>query len=604
MDIPDSAVTSSGSLKVWGSSDAISDITTAAGWEVIGCSPDKLSQDIRLVCNSDDSKAAGCSHLYEGAGAEGKIVRLPETCGKNAFARVARSWVPDDQSIPSSVAGKIVRRDGTQPQVKALALDTNFQAVDSSKAGPVNFAVRGANTKGAAADIDTSTVTPGRRSRIYGDANIERGLFSFVGDAIDSIKKLDTFDVNKSKTLDPFTVDKPFNLLNKQLSCPPITASLKIDVNAKANAVATIGLAASGTIVPPKVKDFSVLTSITGDIDGSVTMTATASGTLDSGKLKIFEVGIPGLDFPGVLTLGPTFEVNAQATAGLDIQADMTVGLNYHFDNAQLTFPSNSNKAQSAGTLKLSVSPSVQATGKVTAHLIPSLNLKVSALGDIVNAGIFLNLDASAEMSLSLEGAAQASVTVDKARREMPAVIGRYMPRAALVAAEAPPRALTTTSKASKTAKAKKTKSKAANAVKSTGKAVKATSTNAGASVVTAAGASPAVAAVVPAKTNTLAVTQDASASFGGCFRVNAGLDVNAGADASFFGLFDKNTQVSLFSKKFEILKKCFGNQKRSLAVISSLTTSSLKKRALSCSAAASDLAVSVADQVVQAGTN
>ncbi|KAG6856513.1 hypothetical protein H0H87_003601 [Tephrocybe sp. NHM501043] len=526
-------------------------------------------------------------------------------CGKNAFARVARAWIPGDQSIPSSIAGKIVRRDGVQPEVKALAIDTDFHAIDASKTGPVNFAVRGANVKGAAADIDTSTVNVGRRSRIYGRSNSERGIFDFVGDAVDSIKNLDTFDVDKSKTLAPLTVNKNFNLLNKQVSCPPITASLKIDVDAKAKAIATIGVAASGTIVPPKVSDFAVITSLTGDIDGAVTLKATASGTLDSGKLKIFEVGIPGLDFPGVLTLGPTFEVNAQATAGLDIQADMTVGLNYHLEKAQLIFPPDSKKAQAAGNaftvgdtpLKLSVSPSVKATGSVKAHLIPSLNLKVSALGDIVDAGIFLNLDASAEMILSLEGAAQASITVDKARRAEPALIGRYLPRSAVVAAEAPPRttATTNTLKATSQTTAKTQTSNTNSTAKSADKAVQPT-TGKAATTVLGAGATP-------TKSSSLAVTKDASASFGGCFKVNAGLDVNAGADASFFGLFDKNTKVSLFSKKFEILKKCFGNQKRSLSAISSLTASSFKKRALTCSAAASESAVSVANQVVRAGT-
>ncbi|RDB15048.1 hypothetical protein Hypma_005455 [Hypsizygus marmoreus] len=316
IDIPDSAGSSSGSLKIWGSQDAISDITTAAGWHILGCASDQLTQDIRLVCNSADTKAAGCSHLFENTGAEGKIVRLPESCGKNAFARVARAWVSEDQSIPPAIAGNIARRDGQQPQVKALRIDTNFAAIDSSKVGAVNFAVKGANIKGAKGDIDTSTVGPQRRSRIYSNNN--RGLFDFVGDAIDAIKNLNDFDIDKSKTLSPLSVNKNFNLLNQQLSCPPITASVKIDVDAKANAVATIGVAASGTIIPPKVEDFAVITSLTADLDGSLTMLAGLSGTLDSGKIKIFEIGVPGLDFPGVLTIGPTFEVNAQAIATLD----------------------------------------------------------------------------------------------------------------------------------------------------------------------------------------------------------------------------------------------------------------------------------------------
>lgn len=63
----------------WGSSDAISDITAAAGWIILGCDNDALAQDIRLVCDSEHANSAHCSHLYRSVGAVGKIVRLPES---------------------------------------------------------------------------------------------------------------------------------------------------------------------------------------------------------------------------------------------------------------------------------------------------------------------------------------------------------------------------------------------------------------------------------------------------------------------------------------------------------------------------------------------
>ena len=40
-----------------------------------------------------------------------------------------------------------------------------------------------------------------------------------------------------------------------------------------------------------------------------------------------------------------------------------------------------------------------------------------------------------------------------------------------------------------------------------------------------------------------------------GCASVSAGLDVNAGADASFFDLFDANKKVSLFKQDFDLFK-------------------------------------------------
>ena len=54
----------------------ISDITNAAGWEILDCDQNAVEQDIRLVCSSS---TAACDHLYSSGGAEGKIVRLPES---------------------------------------------------------------------------------------------------------------------------------------------------------------------------------------------------------------------------------------------------------------------------------------------------------------------------------------------------------------------------------------------------------------------------------------------------------------------------------------------------------------------------------------------
>lgn len=84
-----------------------------------------------------------------------------------------------------------------------------------------------------------------------------------------------------------------------------------------------------------------------------------------------------------------------------------------------------------------------------------------------------------------------------------------------------------------------------------------------------------------------------ASASVNGCIDVGAGLDVNAGASADFFGLFDPNTKVNLFSKKFDLFKKCLGasTTKREVQVVRSQIETSLTRRAdLGCPAAIADL--------------
>jgi hypothetical protein len=72
-------------------------------------------------------------------------------------------------------------------------------------------------------------------------------------------------------------------------------------------------------------------------------------GSLDSGKIPIFQAGIPGFDFPGILTVGPSFAVNVQGVATLGVSADAKVGLNYNLNDITLVFPPGSAGDEQSG---------------------------------------------------------------------------------------------------------------------------------------------------------------------------------------------------------------------------------------------------------------
>jgi hypothetical protein len=159
--------------------------------------------------------------------------------------------------------------------------------------------------------------------------------------------------------------------------------------------------------------------------------------------------------------------------------------------------------------LSLSVSPDVSSKAVLTGHVIPSLDLGVSALGGIGQATVSLSLDAQASATLSLEGSAKAGV--------------------------------------------------------STGSAA------------------------------------SASGSVNGCIDVGAGLDVNAGASADFFGLFNPSTKVNLFTKKFDLFKKCFGSTTRRSVprrFVQQLETSLTRRADLGCPAAIANLVKAVDEPV------
>jgi hypothetical protein len=53
-----------------------------------------------------------------------------------------------------------------------------------------------------------------------------------------------------------------------------------------------------------------------------------------------------------ILTIGPSFRIDAQAGAQLDVNADVTVGISYKVDKATLVFPPQSGQDNS-GAVKL-----------------------------------------------------------------------------------------------------------------------------------------------------------------------------------------------------------------------------------------------------------
>ena len=108
----------------------MSDITPAAGWHILDCDPKSLEpQTIRLVCESEDAKDAGCDALNEG-GAENTVVRLPNSCAQGPFARLVRIWDSEDQNIPDEARRKFRKRTVAAPgTVQNAIIDFDFAAV-------------------------------------------------------------------------------------------------------------------------------------------------------------------------------------------------------------------------------------------------------------------------------------------------------------------------------------------------------------------------------------------------------------------------------------------------------------------------------------------
>lgn len=419
--LPDGAKVAT--MKIWGTPNAISDVTPAAGWHILDCNPDEMKQDIRLVCLDDK---ADCNHIID-SGAQDTIVRLPQSC-KMPFARVVRWWTPEDQSLPISVEENLVIGAG-RPTVFACRLDTDFAKIDPAKKGMVSFLVQG-STSGLA--NDNSTVTQSSMHNIMLSKRDPHTIGDFIHSRKHQHHRLSSnsttgafrsafIDRKFNKTLGtqlPIDVDKSFEIFNREISCPAnkfvpadFTASVNVGVQAKAHAFVDVKLVAAGTINPLDLSNFAIIAGLDFDLDSTLDVFADVGGEFDSGLIPLLELALPGFEIPGLFTLGPSLNLNAQLTAGFELSLDMKVDLAYSIKNGILVFPpdqgdSHGDFSPADTNFSLSTSETLQGEVKVAAHIIPSLEFGIEFFRDILSATVFLDLDTFAELDLT--GTAQA----------------------------------------------------------------------------------------------------------------------------------------------------------------------------------------------------
>ncbi|KAJ7474868.1 hypothetical protein FB451DRAFT_1558119 [Mycena latifolia] len=386
-DIPDPAV--SASLKISGASHAVSDITAAGGWTILACEAGSLAQDIRLVCST-----SSCEHLFEGHGAIDTLIRLPETCGANAFARVAGIQIDSDQSLPSDVEASIMPGGNVTSMVFILSVDTDFGAIDASKTGHVSFSLEGYN---------------------YPVENIDAKI-----DAKRDARRLKTrnwtaFNNSNSIDLPPIDIEETFPLFTAEVDCTDFSASVSAGFTTQVHTTVSVGLIAAGTVIPPDITEFAVYGGLNGNILGTLDVLASATGSISTGKVSLYSVALGGIDFPGILSLGPTFNIYGELIASLDADVSVSVDLAYTVDDAKVYFPPETQASGGGFTpaktsVNLSVLPGLTTKDKVTGRLIPELKLGLEAFS-VVKASVYLDLVASADIALDLNANANATVT-------------------------------------------------------------------------------------------------------------------------------------------------------------------------------------------------
>jgi len=112
------------------------------------------------------------------------------------------------------------------------------------------------------------------------------------------------------------------------------------------------------------------------------------------------------LDYYRILTIGPTFEINALATVALDTNIELQTELSFTTEGTKIVFPSRGDNLVQGikpgassmcfflppyrfiladnriSDLKLSTTPSVNATGNAEVHIIPQVQRATLLLTD------------------------------------------------------------------------------------------------------------------------------------------------------------------------------------------------------------------------------
>ncbi|KZV75519.1 hypothetical protein PENSPDRAFT_680989 [Peniophora sp. CONT] len=409
-DVSSGGHSGSASVQLWSDSpSAIADITPAAGWTVLTCSGTIAAQTVRIACNDP---SFGCSHLLDpNTNPVGRIVRLTDECGIMPFARIASMHLSADQTLPS-----VLSRRSIPPAVYDVALDTDFSA--GSDHGSVNFAV----TASSRPNVRASAIERASRGRFQPRAFAEvqeqaskrayiaHGIRQLSGDGDENFG-LDPFNKEVNFSL-PVNIDKPnMNVFNTTINCQsatvPFEASVFADVDAVADAQFTLGVVATGTVIPPKLDTAAITAGMSGSISGALRVQASANGIFSSPVITLLDLPLPGgVVVPKIFELGPAFKILASANANLGGAIDTTVGLSYQIDNANLVFPPD--QGSSGGTftpnetpLQLSMDTNVAGSVSLTGHLIPELFIGINALDGLVESSITLSLDASATIAVN-----------------------------------------------------------------------------------------------------------------------------------------------------------------------------------------------------------
>ncbi|KAL0959620.1 hypothetical protein HGRIS_011323 [Hohenbuehelia grisea] len=412
-----------GTLKLWGPPGTISDITPSAGWEILDCDPHKKEQEIRIVCKD----GASCEHLNSHDGPEGKIVRLPESCGKMAFARIRRSWVHDDQTIPHHVARHLSKR-GPPPVVLGKHIthelasratsEVKFEAIGTTSRSEAGAYTASNGEKGEGTVVSGKPATPAMKyttgpmiassfmgKKVVSVATAFKGAASKkVGALCQELFSRGIKNVELEQHIKPNISDVVLGSVSAKCDGGTNVTS-KLTASVKGDFVALVGVHMRGTI-DGKMERAEVYVQLDGKVSGGVKLSSNMKGKIPMIEKSLFKQGLPGLSFGHVFAVGPTLEVVGMIQADLELKADLKYDFNYDLGSMRQSFPpkegpSDFKPKDNSSPLGITVDRTVNAMGQLSFHIVPRVNIELSFTNSL-RAAIYVAADTFVGVGLNL----------------------------------------------------------------------------------------------------------------------------------------------------------------------------------------------------------
>jgi hypothetical protein len=402
----------------------LSDITLAAGWSILECiktSEGDLS--VRMICTSEDSTT--CEHLLAG-GAENKIVRLPESCGSWPFARVQKSWIPNDQ--PSFKGMRIEGRDAKMPKVHALKLDNNFHEIPLHF-GQVSLSIE-YNPNGPSQLVEGTfdyTAFPLSSS----PDSTSTSSFSFVDDIFRIISSITSAPGNVisgiinsvkdfihgwgSRVRKP-SITIPEKVYTNKTSAIPLVLKDQgrqligkhVLVDTDIDGSLSYGFLLNATLTPPALHNFSFFAQMNGVVDTKLHVKPTT--TKGKGRDTILgRVPLPPIIIPFVISIVPQVSLATNAKVNLVTPIDVTIGTSFDLAHVDFRFPRNSGMSNATPRpMSLQVNSNTATRGgkgTFEAWLSPRISFDINLLSGPANkkASIFLDTEFYTNAQLEVE---------------------------------------------------------------------------------------------------------------------------------------------------------------------------------------------------------